>query len=176
MTHDRSSEARRVWLSLGSNLGDRWSHLNAPVVALRTNSVFDQIRLSSVYETEPVGGPVQPHFLNAVVEFRTQLSAPEILKWAQSQEEDADRQRIEHWGPRTLDVDIIAIEGECVSSADLVVPHPRAHQRAFVVVPWAELIDPQSVLGERIDIDEGGVTVVAPESYPMNSPFREVTT
>ncbi|NBX33115.1 MAG: 2-amino-4-hydroxy-6-hydroxymethyldihydropteridine diphosphokinase [Planctomycetes bacterium] len=107
---------------------------------------------------------------------RTQLSAPEILKWAQSQEEDADRQRIEHWGPRTLDVDIIAIEGECVSSADLVVPHPRAHERAFVVVPLAELVDPESVLGERIDIDEGDVTAVTSENYPSGSAFREVTT
>jgi len=176
MTHERSSGTRRVWLSLGSNLGDRWSYLNAPVVALRTNSLFDQIRLSSVYDTEPVGGPAQPHFLNAVVEFRTQLSAPEILKWAQSQEEDAERQRIEHWGPRTLDVDIIAIDGEHYSTTHLVVPHPRAHERAFVVVPLAELVDPQSVLGERIDIDEGGVTAVASANYPSGSAFREVTT
>lgn len=139
--------SRRVWLSLGSNLGDRWAYLGAAVSALRAHPEIVGLRCSDVFETMPVGGPQQPEYLNLVVEFRTGISAQDLLAFAQRLEAAAGRVRDEHWGPRTLDVDIIAIDGEQHERPDLVVPHPRAAQRAFVVMPLAQLADPAQVLG-----------------------------
>ena len=103
---------RRVWLSLGSNQGDRWAHLSDTLSALREDSRVHQVRCSQVFETAPVGGPPQGRFLNCVVELVTDIAAHDVLELAHQLESAADRQRVERWGPRTLDVDIIAIEGE----------------------------------------------------------------
>ena len=104
--------SRRVWLSLGSNQGDRWAHLSDTLSALREDSRVHQVRCSQVFETAPVGGPPQGRFLNCVVELVTDIAAHDVLELAHQLESAADRQRVERWGPRTLDVDIIAIEGE----------------------------------------------------------------
>jgi 2-amino-4-hydroxy-6-hydroxymethyldihydropteridine diphosphokinase len=129
----------RAWLALGSNLGERIDYLRQAVAALRAEGVL-VARCSSVYETVPVGAPEQPHFLNAVVEIIWRESPTNLLALCQRIEHDADRVREVKWGPRTLDIDIIAID-DVVQPDDevLQVPHPRAHDRAFVLVPLAEI-------------------------------------
>ena len=124
----------RAFLGLGSNLGDRWAHLRAAVAGLP-----DVVRVSSVYETDPVGGPEQGPYLNLVVELDTELSARALLAVARRLEEGAGRVRAERWGPRTLDVDVLLVDDVVIDEPDLQVPHPRMWGRAFVLVPLAEV-------------------------------------
>lgn len=126
---------RRAFLGLGSNLGDSRSYLQGAVQAIP-----DLVRISDVYETDPVGGPDQGVFLNIVAELRTELSPHDLLGLCRMLESEAERVRIERWGPRTLDVDVLWIDGETVDDPpELFVPHPRMFDRAFVMVPLAEL-------------------------------------
>jgi 2-amino-4-hydroxy-6-hydroxymethyldihydropteridine diphosphokinase len=121
-------------LSLGSNVGDRLAHLRSAVDVLEPASV------SPVYETAPWGGVPQGDFLNVVV--ICGYDASEAWRRAVKAEEAAGRVRAERWGPRTLDVDVVVADG---SDPALVLPHPHAHERAFVLVPWLDL-DPDAVL------------------------------
>jgi len=97
------------------------------------------VAVSSVYETEPVGGPEQPEFLNAVVAVDTPLSPHSLLALAQRLEAAAQRVRAERWGPRTLDVDVLLVGDDEVCTPDLEIPHPRMWERGFVMAPLAEL-------------------------------------
>lgn len=125
----------RVFIGLGSNLGDRWEHLRRAVAGLPGVQAVSQ-----VYETEPVGGPAgQCSYLNAVVELETDLSPRELLRVAARLEREAGRVRAERFGPRTLDVDILLAGDLEVNEPDLVVPHPRIGERRFVTVPLGEL-------------------------------------
>ncbi len=131
------------YLSLGSNLGDRLAHLTNAVNNLNSQPKIKVLKVSSVYQTQPVGGPEQDDFLNAVVKIETQLSPKELLDVAQSLENNAQRVREVRWGPRTLDIDVLSF-GDLVSQDEnLTLPHPRISQRAFVLIPWNE-IDPQT--------------------------------
>ena len=121
---------RRVFLGLGSNLGARRSHLRRAL-----EMVPDTVAVSPVYETDPVGGPDQGPYLNCVVELWTSATPRELLAIAKSCESVAGRVRSIRWGPRTLDVDILWIDGEKIDEPDLIVPHPRMFDRAFVLVP-----------------------------------------
>lgn len=133
-------------LSLGSNLGRRFDNLQGAVDALFDAPGLRLVALSPVYETEPVGGPKQGPFLNAIVIAETTLEPHALLERAQSIENAFGRERGgERWGPRTLDVDLIAVGEVTCDDPDLTLPHPRAHERAFVLVPWAD-IDPDAVL------------------------------
>jgi 2-amino-4-hydroxy-6-hydroxymethyldihydropteridine diphosphokinase len=133
----------RAILSLGSNLGDRYAHLRAAVTALGDRAVL----VSGIYETPPWGDPDQPAYLNAVVLAVDPDAAPaDWLALARGCESAAGRVRDpdRHYGPRTLDVDVIAVwsaDDAPVVSADptLTLPHPRAHQRAFVLKPWLDI-------------------------------------
>lgn len=126
---------RRAFLGLGSNLGDREATLRDAVAALP-----DVVAVSPVYETEPVGGPPgQPRYLNLVVELRTALSPRDLLDLAHALEQAAGRVRVERDGPRTLDVDVLLVGDLTVDEPDLVVPHPRLHERRFVVRPLADI-------------------------------------
>lgn len=125
----------RSFLGLGSNLGDRWAHLRAAVAG-----VPDLVAVSPVYETAPVGGPAgQGPFLNAVVELDTGLGPRQLLEVCRRLEEAAGRVRSQRFGPRTLDVDVLLAGDEQVDEPDLTVPHPRMWERAFVLVPLADL-------------------------------------
>lgn len=127
--------ARRAFLGLGSNVGDRERYLRDALRALP-----DVVAASAIYETEPVGGPAgQPLYLNLVVELHTARSARELLDVARSLEAAAGRIRPVRDGPRTLDVDVLWVEGERVDEPDLTVPHPRMWDRRFVVAPLSEL-------------------------------------
>jgi 2-amino-4-hydroxy-6-hydroxymethyldihydropteridine diphosphokinase len=130
---------RHAYLGIGSNLGDRASHLQGAVDALVAADGLDVVAVSPVYETVPVGGPPQPDYLNAVVAVDTTLTARALLELAHHIEAAADRVRTVRWGPRTLDVDLLLVGDEQIDEPDLVVPHPRMTERAFVVVPLADL-------------------------------------
>ena len=138
------SGARTVVLSLGSNLGDRLGHLQLGLSVVCGPGLPCQA-VSSVFETDPVGGIAQDHYLNAVLLARSALPATDILARCHAAESAAGRVRAERWGPRTLDVDIIACGAEISERPGLTLPHPRAHERAFVLVPWLEL-DPDATL------------------------------
>ena len=136
---------RRVVLSLGSNLGDRLGMLQGAVDILADTPDFELLDLSTVYETDPVGGPEQDDYLNAVVIGEGPQSPRTLLERALAVEDAFDRVRDVRWGPRTLDIDVIAVGDLVVEEADLQVPHPRAAGRAFVLVPWHDA-DPRAVL------------------------------
>ena len=128
----------RVHLGLGSNLGNRWSSLSSAVEALR--DLDGALVVSPVYETDPVGGPGgQGRYLNVVVALDTALAPEELLGVAARLEADAGRVRTVRFGPRTLDVDILLIDGYSSDDPLLTVPHPRMWERAFVVVPLRDV-------------------------------------
>jgi 2-amino-4-hydroxy-6-hydroxymethyldihydropteridine diphosphokinase len=136
---------RTVVLALGSNLGDRLANLQGGVDALSAGPGLDDVTVSPVYETAPVGGPAQPDYLNAVLVASTVLPARAILDRARAAEAAAHRVRGERWGPRTLDVDVIVYGNEVSADPELTLPHPRAHERAFVLAPWHD-VDPGAVI------------------------------
>ena len=125
----------RAFLGLGSNVGDRWAHLRAAVDALP-----DVAAVSPVYETDPEGGPEgQGPYLNCVVMLLTDRTPRQLLSLCRELETAAGRVRGERWGPRTLDVDVLLVEDMVVDDPDLQVPHPRMRERAFVLVPLADI-------------------------------------
>jgi 2-amino-4-hydroxy-6-hydroxymethyldihydropteridine diphosphokinase len=138
----------RVVLAVGSNLGDRLGTLQGCVKAISRLPDTDVLAISPVYETVPVGGPVQPDYLNAVLIAQTGLRPRELLEAAHRIEADSGRVRQERFGPRTLDIDIISYADEISNDLVLTLPHPRAHERAFVLVPWHD-IDAQAELPGR---------------------------
>jgi 2-amino-4-hydroxy-6-hydroxymethyldihydropteridine diphosphokinase len=133
-----AGDNRTVVFSLGSNVGDRLANLQLGLDVLHSSGL-DLVAVSSVYESDPVGGVEQADYLNAVLLASSSLPPGDILALCAAAEAAAGRVRTQRWGPRTLDVDIIACG--CVVSTDpeLTLPHPRAHERAFVLVPWLEL-------------------------------------
>lgn len=131
----------RAHVALGSNLGDRMATLDAAVRALDADDMTHVMAISRVYETEPVGGPEQGPYLNAVAVLETDRDPHSLLDLLLLTEDRLGRVRAERWGPRTADLDLILYDGPPVSSPDLTVPHPRARERAFVLVPLME-VDP----------------------------------
>jgi 2-amino-4-hydroxy-6-hydroxymethyldihydropteridine diphosphokinase len=128
-----------VVLSVGSNLGDRLGTLQGCVQAIGRLPDTDVVAISPVYQTAPVGGPPQPDYLNAVLIVATGLAPRDLLAAAHRIEAAFGRVRAERFGPRTLDIDIISYGGEVSSDPVLTLPHPRAHERAFVLVPWHDI-------------------------------------
>ena len=135
----------RSFLGLGSNLGDRLGHLQAGVSSLAGADGVEVVAVSSVYRTEPVGGPEQPEFLNAVVAVSTTLEPRELLALAKRIEGERDRLRKERWGPRTLDVDILLYGDINMNKPGLEIPHPRLVERRFALEPLLE-VEPGAVL------------------------------
>ena len=128
-----------VFLGLGSNLGDRDSHLNDAVVALCSNKAITIISQSSVLETEPLGNEDQGKFLNVVVEIETTLSPKKLMKTCLDIEMHQGRVREEKWGPRTIDIDILFFSDQLIQSEGLDVPHPEVQNRSFVLIPLVEI-------------------------------------
>jgi 2-amino-4-hydroxy-6-hydroxymethyldihydropteridine diphosphokinase len=131
--------ARRAYLGLGANIGDRARALQAAVDGLAAADGVTVVAVSPVYESEPVGGPEQPEYLNAVVAVDTNRTPRRLLEIAKRLEDEAGRVPGERWGPRPLDVDVLLVGDDEVDEPDLVVPHPRLYERAFVMVPLADL-------------------------------------
>lgn len=163
-----------AYLGLGSNVGDRLGNLQQAVDLLADADGVTVRRSSRVYETDPVGGPPQPDYLNAVIEIETQLSPRELLRTCMGVEVQLGRVRDERWGPRTIDVDVLTYGVERVAEPDLVVPHPRMHERGFVLIPLSELqAEPPLPGGGRLAdfrLDAGSVLGVRPFAPPLRVP------
>lgn len=142
-------------VSLGSNLGNRLETLQGAVDALADTPGLRVKAVSPVYETEPWGiePGSQPDYLNAVVLIKTTLPPSSLLERAQAIEEAFFRVRESKWGPRTIDVDIVSYQDVVSADPALTLPHPRAHERAFVLVPWHD-VDPQAELPGRGPVAE----------------------
>ena len=138
----------KAYLALGSNLGDRLEHLGEAVRLLEGTDGVDVVRSSRIYETDPVGPP-QPAYLNAVIEVETTRSPRELLQACRAVEDATGRVRAERWGPRTIDVDVLTFDERTVDEPDLQIPHPRMHERGFVLVPLGELDDDPMLPGGR---------------------------
>ncbi len=139
----------RVAFGLGANLGDRVAALQGAVDLLAPH--LDHAAVSSVYETAPVGGPEQPDYANAVLVGESDAAPRELLALAHEAEDAWHRTREVRWGPRTLDVDLLVVGDLTATTPRSRCPHPRADERAFVLVPWAEA-DPAATLpdGRRV--------------------------
>ena len=133
----------KVVIALGSNVGDTNSHLHHSIDELSKH--IEVTAVSSFYKTAPVGGPVQDDFLNAVLVGQSEMDPLDLLVEMQEIEAMAGRTREIHWGPRTLDLDMISFGDHEIHEPHLEIPHPRAHERAFVLEPWLE-IDPEAEL------------------------------
>ena len=133
-------------LSLGGNVGDVAAAFDNTLAALRAHERIGNLRASQVYVTPPWGKTDQPDFLNMAVAFETTLTPRELLALIRELEARAGRTREERWGPRTLDLDIILYGDQVIDEPDLQIPHPRAHERAFVLVPLAE-VAPEARMG-----------------------------
>lgn len=127
------------FLSLGSNMGDRLDMLKGAVQLLMDHPSIRVVAISSLYETDPVGFTDQDPFLNMVVRLRTELSALALLDACQEIEQKLNRERLIRWGPRTIDLDILLYNQENIKTERLIVPHPRMHERAFVLIPLLEI-------------------------------------
>ena len=145
------TEARAAYLSLGANLGNREETLREAVRRLAAADGVETLAVSSLYETEPWGKKDQPSFLNIAVSLQTTLSPEELLALTQAVETELGRVRHERWGPRTIDVDILHVEGVKRNSPTLTLPHPYMTERAFVLVPLAEIAPMLMIHGKTIE-------------------------
>jgi len=138
---DSVDHVRRVVIGLGSNLGDRAANIDAAITALRAYRDLHVLRRSPLYETPPAGGPPQPDYLNAAVLIVTDADGRELLERLLGIERALGRIRPDpvRWGPRTIDLDLLWIEGEAISEPDLDVPHPRLHERVFALRPLLDV-------------------------------------
>jgi len=130
-------------ISLGANIGDPRANLDLAVALLR--EATEVIAVSSYLQTKPVGGPDQPDYLNAVAIVESDLPAKDLLALLNGIEAAMGRTREVHWGPRVIDLDLIQFGGLLVQDEKLTLPHPRAHERRFVLEPWFE-IEPEAIL------------------------------
>jgi len=128
---------QRVFIAIGSNLGDKISNCRRAIDEIA--GFCEIVKVSSLYETEPVGNEDQPNFINSVAEIRTDLSPHELLTHLNRIEEKLGRVRSEKWGPRTIDLDIIFYGDQIIKDDNLIIPHPRAHLRRFVLEPICEI-------------------------------------
>lgn len=160
----------RAYLGLGSNLGDRAALIGEALAGLRAWPAIRVANASSLYETAPWGDPDQPDYLNAAVEIETVLSPLALLDACQEIERDLERVRGRRWGPRTIDIDILDYDGVARADERLTLPHPRLCERAFVLVPLAE-IAPDLVLGHH-PITEWLARVDASRVMPVSGGLR----
>ena len=130
-------------VSLGANIGDPKANLDLAVALLR--EATDVIAVSSYLQTKPVGGPEQPDYLNAVAIVESELPAQDLLAVLNGIETAMGRTREIHWGPRVIDLDLIQYGSLLTHDEKLTLPHPRAHERSFVLAPWFE-IEPEAIL------------------------------
>jgi 2-amino-4-hydroxy-6-hydroxymethyldihydropteridine diphosphokinase len=145
----------RAYLALGSNLGDRLANLRTALAGIP-----GVVAVSAVYETDPVGGPEQGRYLNAVIAVETDARPRQLLDLAHRLEDEAGRIRLERWGPRTLDVDVLLVGDLIVDEPDLQVPHPRMDERDFVLGPLAD-VAPELVEPGRAEAARAGMKLFA---------------
>jgi 2-amino-4-hydroxy-6-hydroxymethyldihydropteridine diphosphokinase len=130
----------RCYIGIGSNLGDRHKNIDDALQKLRLTGGIEVKRVSPIYETDPVGGPAQPKYLNGVIEIETSLEPRGLLLTLQDIENQLDRKRAVKNGPRTIDLDILTYGSEKIDEPDLKIPHPRMREREFVQKPLRDII------------------------------------
>lgn len=128
-----------VYLSVGTNIGDRENNIKQALILLEKHPNINKEKMSSIYETDPVGLTEQPKFLNGVLEISTSLSPLELLDYTQKIEKELGRKRDIKWGPRTIDLDILLYNQENIETKRLTIPHPHMYERAFVMIPLLEV-------------------------------------
>ena len=129
----------KTYIGLGGNLGDRKENIQKALVELARNNRCRLTRVSSLYETRPVGIEEQPDFLNLAAEIETELNPKELLVWLKEVERKVGREKTFKWGPRIIDIDILLYDDLHVTEDNLEIPHPEMHKRAFVLSPLAEI-------------------------------------
>jgi 2-amino-4-hydroxy-6-hydroxymethyldihydropteridine diphosphokinase len=135
-----TAKKHNAYIGLGSNLGLREKNIAAALNALQTTRDIEVVKVSRLYETEPVGGPAgQSPFINAAAHVKTTLSPERLLGLCLAIEESLGRKRDVHWGPRTIDLDLLCYDQEIIVSPELTLPHPMMHERRFVMEPLAEI-------------------------------------
>ncbi|EFI84895.1 2-amino-4-hydroxy-6-hydroxymethyldihydropteridine diphosphokinase [Listeria grayi] len=146
----------KVYLSIGTNMGERETNLEAAVVGLKDHPQIKVVGVSSIYETDPVGYEDQASFLNIAVEIATSLAPHDLLTFCLALEKKIGRVRLFKWGPRLIDIDILLYDDQIIQTEDLIVPHPLMKERAFVMIPLLEIapelagsIESQAVLAEQ---------------------------
>lgn len=156
----------RALVGLGGNVGDPKAAMRKALALMTADRGTTVIKVSSLYRTPPWGKLDQPDFLNAVAELQTSLSARQLLDLCLRVETELKRVRVERWGPRSIDIDLLWFGGEHVNESGLEIPHPRMLERAFVMVPLAEIAPDLLLDGVRADarvlcLDQGGISVAA---------------
>jgi 2-amino-4-hydroxy-6-hydroxymethyldihydropteridine diphosphokinase len=159
-----------AYLGLGSNLGDRRQHLAEAVRRLHAGPALQVVRVSSVYESSPVGVAAQPDFLNLVVQVATTHAPQELLAECLRIETDLGRERRERWGPRTIDIDLLLYGDVRIDDESLTVPHPRMRERSFVLTPLAEIapgikLDGKTLNELAVALGEAGLRKLGPLNW-----------
>ena len=140
----------RAYIALGGNVGDVEQSFRTSLAALRAREHVNVLKESAIYRTPPWGKTDQPDFLNMAVEIETELSAHDLLDLCLTIERTSGRVREERWGPRTIDLDIIAYDDQVIADERLTVPHPHAHERAFVLAPLADIAPDLMIAGKNV--------------------------
>ncbi|KNF09199.1 bifunctional folate synthesis protein SulD [Gottschalkia purinilytica] len=141
---------KKAYLGIGGNIGDRKSNIEKTIELLNNNEEIKVTKISSFYETEPVGYTDQDWFMNVVVEIETTLDPYKLLEYCNYIESELKRVRLIRWGPRTIDVDVLLYEGFTSTDEKLTVPHPRMHERGFVMIPLYEIAKDIDINGKSI--------------------------
>ncbi len=128
-----------AYLGLGANQGDPRRQLQEALARLAATLEVEVVEASSFYRTPPLGPPGQPWYINAVIKIRTRLTPEELLRVLHRVEQDLGRVRLERWGPRLIDIDLLLYDGVILRDPDLCLPHPEMHKRSFVLVPLVEI-------------------------------------
>lgn len=130
----------RCYIGIGSNLGDRLKNIEKAIEQLKNREDIKVLKVSNIYETEPVGGPTgQPKYLNGVLEIETLLEPMDLLRVMQETEKDLGRKRVLKWGPRVIDLDILTYGDKVIDEPELKIPHPRMNKRGFVQKPLNDI-------------------------------------
>ncbi|MEF2968710.1 2-amino-4-hydroxy-6-hydroxymethyldihydropteridine diphosphokinase [Paenibacillus sp. M1] len=140
MSTQSTSDLSEAYIALGANLGDRESNLRQAVALLNEHREIQVLRCSDLYETDPVGYVDQPNFVNMALALRTTLTPEALLKFMLETELKLGRERKLRWGPRTVDLDLLWMEGQTIDTPLLTLPHPRMLERAFVLVPLRDIV------------------------------------
>lgn len=145
-------EWSQVYISVGSNLGDKEANINSALEKLKSDDRIRDFIVSSFYQTKPYGYLEQDDFINAAISFQTLYSPDELLEVIRQIEKEGGRERTIHWGPRTIDLDILLYDDKIIQTKDLIIPHPEMHLREFVLKPLAEIAPwaTHPVLGKTI--------------------------
>lgn len=158
-------ENNTVFLSLGSNIGDRFDYLRQAVKLLDDHSEICVEAVSSWYETEPVGYTDQPGFINIAVKITTTLEPHPLLDICQAVEKELNRIRLIHWGPRTIDIDILLYNEQKIISDRLIIPHERMYERSFVLIPLMEIHPEAHIYKDLVDEEQKVVRLEIKRSH-----------